>query len=138
MYSYCVTKHNKHGTCIAKTGYTTPDGDEAKIAAMVPTGYAFISAPRTTREGGGIALFYKTAIKFVKEDKTRYSDSFEQLTVKIKTSKSYLTCVCVYRLHPKKRYTIFTNLFIKPPIVKTICWTYYWSENSNMTFVIFA
>ncbi|GFS00750.1 ATP-dependent DNA helicase [Elysia marginata] len=88
-----------------------PSGDEAKIAAMVPTGYTFISAPRTTREGGGIALFYKTAIKFVKEDKTRYSDSFEQLTVKIKTSKSYLTCVCVYRLHPKRKHGITWDQF---------------------------
>ncbi|GFR76773.1 ATP-dependent DNA helicase [Elysia marginata] len=88
-----------------------PNGDEAKIAARVPIGYIFISAPRTTREGGGIALFYKTAIKIVKEDKTRQSDSFEQLTVKIKTSKSYLTCVCVYRLRPKKKHGITWDQF---------------------------
>ena len=85
-----------------------PQGDEAYIAAMTPSGYDCHSFPRLGSRGGGIAFITRTDLsKFVTFRPLDYT-SFESVEMSLRIHRACVSCVCVYRPNPSKTNKVLT------------------------------
>ena len=88
-------------------------GDKAKIADLVPSGYAVKSFPRPFR-GGGIAVIFRTSLSShltVKADFS-FTHTFELVQISVTLQQRILLFFCVYRPPPNRKNRLTNSMFL--------------------------
>ena len=89
--------------------------DEAKTAALAPSGFDVKSFPRQSRSrGGGIAIVYKSTLGSNMTFKTNFDfthTSFEVVQASITLQHNTLHFFCLYRPPPNQRNNLTDSMF---------------------------
>ncbi|KAK6165095.1 hypothetical protein SNE40_023654 [Patella caerulea] len=88
------------------------DGDQSKIAALLPDGYKIIHIPRIGKIGGGLGVIYVKDLVLDQFKVPLHFSSFEVLCCVISCGKKTLRFVCIYRPPPSKNNNATDKLFV--------------------------
>ena len=86
------------------------DGHEIEISQLTPNGYTFKHVPRSSGEGGGVGLLYKSSLD-VKLTVTNDYKTFEKMECTVNTGTEHIRVLVIYRPPPSPKNKLRTKDF---------------------------
>ena len=84
--------------------------DDAVIADLTPTGFAFLHHPRASRRGGGVGLLYRDNLSVHINQLGNYT-SFESMSAVVSNGMTSLEILVMYRPPGYQSFSLFINEF---------------------------
>ena len=93
-----IVTHNIDLMCLTETWFTGDDMDKVTVGDIKSSlaGYKLVSAPRSTRRGGGVALLAKETLK-TKVHKADVYRTFEHLDITVTSNSDVIRLLLLYR-----------------------------------------